>query len=180
MKEFVREDFLFSLCGLNCGLCTMKIGEYCPGCGGGCGNQGCAIARCAMEKTGISYCFECKEYPCSRYEGKDDYDSFITYRNRRKDMDCMKQCGPKVYHAIQTEKIDILQKLLTEYNDGRKKTLYTLAVNLLELEDLRNIMKQLEKEDTTCTIKENAQKVSALLHETATANCIELRLRKKK
>ena len=34
MKDFIRADQLFSLCGLNCGLCTMRLGGYCPGCGG--------------------------------------------------------------------------------------------------------------------------------------------------
>ena len=39
MKGFIRSDRLFSLCGLNCGLCTMRLGGCCPGCGGGEGNQ---------------------------------------------------------------------------------------------------------------------------------------------
>ena len=48
MKNFKRDNLLFSLCGLNCGLCPMKIDGYCPGCGGGAGNQSCKIARCSM------------------------------------------------------------------------------------------------------------------------------------
>ena len=35
MKGFERKDLLFSLCGLNCGLCPMKLDRHCPGCGGG-------------------------------------------------------------------------------------------------------------------------------------------------
>ncbi len=35
MMGFAREDQLFSLCGLNCGLCPMQLDGYCPGCGGG-------------------------------------------------------------------------------------------------------------------------------------------------
>ena len=46
MKGFARNDLLFSLCGLNCGLCSMHLDSYCPGCGGGEGNQSCKIARC--------------------------------------------------------------------------------------------------------------------------------------
>ena len=30
MKNFTRDDLLFSLCGLNCGLCPMKLNKYCP------------------------------------------------------------------------------------------------------------------------------------------------------
>ena len=49
MKGFNRKNQLFSLCGLNCGLCPMFLNKYCPGCGGGEGNQSCKIARCSME-----------------------------------------------------------------------------------------------------------------------------------
>ena len=35
MKGFTREETRFSLCGLNCRLCSMHLGGYCPGCGGG-------------------------------------------------------------------------------------------------------------------------------------------------
>ena len=67
MKGFTREDKRFSLCGLNCGLCPMQIGGYCPGCGGGEGNQSCAIARCSLEHDKVEYCWQSGDYPCSRY-----------------------------------------------------------------------------------------------------------------
>ena len=35
MKGFTRGETRFSLCGLNCALCSMHLGGYCPGCGGG-------------------------------------------------------------------------------------------------------------------------------------------------
>mgnify|MGYP007039300262 CR=1 FL=1 len=43
MKGFERKNQLFSLCGLNCGLCPMRLGNYCGGCGNG--NQSCGIAH---------------------------------------------------------------------------------------------------------------------------------------
>lgn len=48
MRGFSRKEPMFSLCGLNCALCAMHVGGYCPGCGGGEGNQSCAIARCSL------------------------------------------------------------------------------------------------------------------------------------
>ena len=72
MKGFVRDETRFSLCGLNCALCSMYLGGYCPGCGGGAGNQSCAIAKCSLAHGGISFCWECPEYPCSRYDGFDN------------------------------------------------------------------------------------------------------------
>ena len=52
MKGFTREHTEFSLCGLACLLCPMQVGGYCLGCGGGAGNQSCAIARCSLEQGG--------------------------------------------------------------------------------------------------------------------------------
>ena len=83
MKGFERKNRYFSLCGLNCALCPMYVGGYCPSCGGGAGNQSCRIAKCSIEQGGIEFCFECKKYPCEHYGEEDVVDSFITYRNRR-------------------------------------------------------------------------------------------------
>lgn len=58
MKNFTRAYPLFSLCGLNCLLCTMHLGGHCPGCGGGEGNQSCSIARCSIQK-GVEFCPFC-------------------------------------------------------------------------------------------------------------------------
>ena len=67
MKGFVRDELLVSLCGLNCALCPMQVGGYCPGCGGGEGNQSCAIARCSLNHGGIQFCFPCTDYPLSHF-----------------------------------------------------------------------------------------------------------------
>ncbi len=75
MKGFVRENQLLSLCGLNCGLCPMKLDGYCPGCGGGDGNQSCAIARCSI-KRGWSIVFSVSLILCENYQTFDVYDSF--------------------------------------------------------------------------------------------------------
>lgn len=80
MKGFERKNQLFSLCGLNCGLCPMRLGNYCGGCGNG--NQSCGIAKCSLEHGKIEYCYECKQYPCEKYQHIDDYDSFITYKRK--------------------------------------------------------------------------------------------------
>lgn len=177
MKNFDRKDMLFSLCGLNCGLCTMGLGGYCPGCGGGAGNQGCAIARCSLTHGGVEYCWQCGEFPCGRYENR-QYDSFITYQNRLADMEKARRIGVEAYGAEQREKCEILRKLLERYNDGRKKSLFALAANLLELEELRNILEQLSAEADGLPLKERANCAAALCREAAARRGICLRLRK--
>lgn len=177
MKGFVRKDLLFSLCGLNCGLCTMHLGGYCPGCGGGAGNQGCAIARCSLEHGGVEYCWQCGEFPCSRYAGIDAFDSFITHRSRLADMEKARRIGPAAYQAEQREKQEILRFLLETCNDGRRKGFFALAVNLLPLEGLQAARGQLAAEDLP--LKEGAARAVALLQALASRQGVELKLRKK-
>lgn len=178
MKGFTRSDQLLSLCGLNCGLCTMRLGGYCPGCGGGEGNQSCAVARCGLDHGGVEYCFQCGEFPCARYEREDAYDSFITHRNRLRDLERARRDGVEAYQAEQRERCELLGVLLERCNDGRRKTLFSLAANLLELEDLREILERLAGEASGLPIKERAGRAAALCKEAAARRGVELRLRK--
>ncbi|MCU0080193.1 DUF3795 domain-containing protein [Extibacter muris] len=182
MKGFNRKNQLFSLCGLNCGLCPMFLNKYCPGCGGGEGNQSCKIARCSMEHDGVEYCFQCSEYPCPKYEHIDDFDVFITSRNKKSDMEKAKRIGIDAYNAEQVEKTKILDMLLSGFNDGRKKTLFCTAVNLLDLQKLQEILRQIENRADldTLTLKEKSTFAAELLKAAAAKNNIELKLRKKK
>lgn len=179
MKNFIREDQLFSLCGLNCGLCSMHLGGHCPGCGGGAGNQPCKIAKCSLEHGKIAYCNQCESFPCEKYPGKDEVDSFITYRNRYRDFEKLKKIGVKAYREEQREKATILNELLENYNDGRKKTIFCLAVNLLELDDLRKVMEQIREEGTGFSVKEKAVQITRLFQEISDQKGICLKLRKK-
>ena len=182
MKGFNRANQLFSLCGLNCGLCPMFLNKNCPGCGGGEGNQSCKIARCSLEHDGVEYCFQCSEYPCEKYDHIDDFDSFITHRNRRSDMEKAKRLGIDAYNAEQAVKANILEVLLSNYNDGRKKTLFCVAVNLLELQELQTVLKEIYRKPDmeTLTLKEKSAFVAGLLQDAAAAKNIDLKLHKKK
>lgn len=181
MKGFTRTETRFSLCGLNCALCSMRLGGYCPGCGGGAGNQSCALARCSLEHGGIQFCWECPEYPCPRYNGFDDGDSFVPHRNRVQDIANARELGLEVYLAQLEEKRAILDTLLAEYNDGRRKTLFTTAVYLLPLEDLRAVMTALNSRPELAgqPIKERALAIAGLLQEAADRRSISLKLNKK-
>lgn len=182
MKGFNRQNQLFSLCGLNCGLCPMFLNKYCPGCGGGEGNQSCKIARCSMEHNSVEYCFQCDEYPCPKYGHMDDFDSFMTHQGRKSDMERARQLGIEAYNAEQMEKTKILKILLSDFNDGRKKTLFCTAVSLLELRELQAVLRQIENRADldTLTLKEKSAFAAGLLQEAAAKNNIELKLRKKK
>ncbi|MCI9575837.1 MAG: DUF3795 domain-containing protein [Clostridiales bacterium] len=160
----------------------MFLSKHCPGCGGGAGNQSCKIARCSMEHDGIEYCFQCSEYPCPQYEHMDDFDSFITHQGRKSDMEKARQFGIDAYNAEQMEKTKILDVLLSDFNDGRKKTLFCVAVNLLNLQELREVFRQIEcrSDLETLTLKEKSAFAAGLLQTAAAKNNIDLKMRKKK
>ena len=180
MKNFIRKYPRFSLCGLNCGLCTMHLGGHCPGCGGGDGNQSCSIARCSVAH-GVEFCSLCGEYPCAKYDGIDEYDSFISTQNMHSNLEKVKEIGLDAYKIELDEKLAMLHILLERYNDGRHKSPFCTAVNLLELNSLRQIMKQCEAEVTAeMSMKERAAIVTVKLNAAADTQGISLKLRKKK
>ncbi|MDD4849559.1 MAG: DUF3795 domain-containing protein [Gemmiger sp.] len=184
MSGVTRAYPLFSLCGLNCGLCSMHIGGHCPGCGGGEGNQSCAIARCGKAR-GVEFCIHCGGYPCARYDGIDEYDSFISHLHQKQDLEKLGRIGLDAYRLELEEKVAILSALLEGYNDGRHKSSFCAAVNLLELGHLRAVMETLKAESTPentpdSTPKEKAALASRLLAAAAAAQGVLLKLRKKK
>lgn len=181
MKGFHREETRFSLCGLNCALCVMRLGGHCPGCGGGPGNQSCAIAKCSLEHQGVSFCWECSEYPCPHYDGFDAYDSFVSHRNREQDVARVQVLGLESYLQELEEKCSILDKLLIRWNDGRRKTFFDTAVYLLPLEELRSVMDALEHQPqlTEQPVKERASAAVALFQEVASRQGVNLKLNKK-
>ena len=149
----------------------MHLSGHCGGCGFG--NQSCPIARCSLEHGSPEYCFQCSEYPCEKYANIDELDSFITHRNQKADLEKMQRIGKEAYNAEQVEKRQILDRLLAEYNDGRKKTLFCLAVNLLPLEDLQTVF---EDGDMELPVKERSKLMEKRLKERSS---VELKLRKK-
>ena len=158
----------------------MILNQYCPGCGGGEGNQSCSIAKCSLQHGNVEYCSQCKNYPCEKYNNIDDFDSFITHQHQKQDIEKFKKLGIELYSTEQQRKKVLLNHLLNTYNDGRKKTLFCVAVNLLELNDLENIISELDENTSNLTLKEKSAHASSLLEKTAKQNNIVLKLRKKK
>ena len=144
MKGFVRNNQYLSLCGLNCKLCPMNLTGHCSGCG--VDNQSCKIAKCSIEHGKIEYCFQCTSFPCDKYAHIDDFDSFITHHNQMNDMEKASQIGIPAYNAEQEEKRKLLDFLLSHYNDGRRKNLFCVAVNLLTIKEIENILQTVKSD----------------------------------
>lgn len=182
MKKNLREYPLFSACGLNCGLCpnhyTNGVSK-CSGCGSEAFfNPACAIIACNQQRN-LQYCFLCHEYPCKKYANADTCDSFITHRNQIKDNQKAQEIGIEAYINELNAKIAILQFLLENYNDERRKSFFCLAVNLLELDDLKAVMQQVGNISQTLLLKEKAARAAHLFQVAADEKGLLLKLRKK-
>ena len=188
MENYKREYPLFSACGLNCALCPRyhtSGPSRCPGCGGEnflLKHPSCAVINCMRRHGEIEYCYECDEFPCKKYDGADLSDSFITHLNQVKDLDKAKDTGIDGYKVMLGEKADILRFLLDNYDDGRKKSFFCLAVNLLEPDDVRDVVARLTRDISpeNGDKKEKAAKAAGLFQDMARNRGVTLELRKKK
>lgn len=179
MNGFHRKNQLLSLCGLNCSLCPMHLGNHCGGCGNG--NQSCKIAKCSLEHERIEYCYECRQYPCEKYQHIDEYDSFITHRRQKADLEKARSIGIEQYNLEQQEKTQILSYLLSNYNDGRRKSFFCVAVNLRDLSDIKEAIKQIQSNDKlpALPLKEQSLYAAEVFQDIADRRNIKLKLMKK-
>lgn len=185
MKEYIRDYPLFSLCGLNCGLCPRYHTEgesKCPGCGGTefhFKHPTCSVITCNKKHEQVEFCFQCPAYPCEKYQKPSDSDSFISYRNVAVDLE--KASKDLVRYKIElNEKVDILNFLINNYNDGRRKNFYCNAVNLSELEALRDIMAEIKEKigQQDISLQEKISQILLSFETKASQDNIVLKLRK--
>lgn len=185
MEYKERQYPAFSACGLNCGLCPRyhTAGtSRCPGCAG----KGflekhptCGILSCC-QRHGIEYCYLCEEYPCKKYDGADLTDSFITHKNQLENFDKVRSIGLEAYIAELNNKMELLEQLLNNFDDGRKKSLFCTAVNLLKLEDIKFVIERIHAETNADTpIREKSAIASRLIQAVAEQRDVSLQLRKK-
>ena len=183
MKYETRPYPQFAVCGLNCGLCPRyyTVGSSrCPGCAGEGFSEvhpACGILSCCQRK-GLEYCFECDEFPCKKYDGADLTDSFITHKNQFADMEKAKRIGMDAYKAELDEKMKSLELLLANYDDGRRKSFFCTAVNLLDLHNIRTAMERITSIEAETPIKEKAKTAVVIFEEVAAQLEIPLKLRK--
>jgi len=95
-------------------------------------------------------------------------------------MDKAKRIGLAAYEAELNKKVEALEELLRSYDDGRRKSFFCTAVNLLDLHDVNAIMGRLAHACAPdAPRKEKAAAAARLFEELADKTGISLKLRKK-
>lgn len=190
MKTYNRKYPLFSLCGLKCGLCPNHHSTSsfrCPGCGGKefySKHPTCSIVSCSLKHDNIEFCYLCKTYPCSKYDwmkNEEVYDSFITYRNVENDIEKIKKIGIDEFYTEIEEKTKLLIYLLENYNSGRQRNFFCIAVNLFEIDEIKNLISDIERQiNPQLNLKEKSAIAVYVFQDLAKRKNISLKLQKRK
>lgn len=176
-------------CGLDCGLCPTyytKGPSRCPGCGGlnfFDKHPSCSIITCCVKEHSFETCAECEEFPCSKIEKWDLIDSFICHRASLSNLKFIKTTGVGKFVEIQKKRIELLEIMLKQYNEGRSKSLFCIATALLSIEELEKALKTSEQQIKTDNIsssdlKSRSSVLKGVLNDIAAKDGIELKLRK--
>jgi hypothetical protein len=96
-------------------------------------------------------------------------------------MEKAEKMGIEQYHLEIVQKADILKYLLANYNDGRRKSFFGIAVNLLELQDVKSILEEINAQTASdnLIIKEKASVTVSAFQAVAQQKNIILKLNKK-
>ena len=97
-------------------------------------------------------------------------------------MEKAQRIGIEQYNLEQQEKIQILSYLLSNYNDGRRKNFFCVAVNLLELSEIQEAIKLIQSNDELLSLPFKAQSlyVVEVFQKIADRKNIKLKLIRKK
>lgn len=184
MKRFP----VIGACGLDCGLCPRyytRGKSKCDGCGSpySYAAVGCKIFRCCVKEKDLETCAECTEFPCAKLDDAWEYDSFLTHRRMKTNLNYIREKGVED-HACKLEgRMALLGEMLSGFDEGRSKSLYCVAATLLSVEGIREAIScanetverlGVEKVD----VKSRGNILKGTIHDVATKEAVDLRLRK--
>lgn len=172
-------------CGIDCGLCPRfytKGDSVCPGCGGlnfRDKHPSCGFLTCCAIKNGFEVCSSCKDYPCGRFDSeRKGFDSFVTHRKIFENLDNIKTSGIENFIGQQKIRMDILQNLLNNFDDGRSKSFFCISCALLPLDRLQTAYIEIAN-NTETDIKDKSSQIKAKFKAIAENLGITLKLNNK-
>ena len=185
MTDRLKKYETIGCCGIDCGLCPRFYTEgdsTCPGCGGmnfNAKHPACGVLSCCVVKNGFEVCSECKDFPCKRFESESaGYDSFVTHQKMFVNLDDIRKYGIELFLETQRIRIDILNDLLANYNDGRMKSFFCQSCALLPVDKLQGIHAFTKKVNDP-KVKERSKKAKEAIAKIADSLNIELKLKRK-
>jgi hypothetical protein len=135
---------------------------------------------CCVIKRGFETCADCPEYPCSRFDKeREGRDSFVTHRKVFDNLNAIRKNGLEAFLDNQSVRIDLLKRLLRDFNDGRSKSYFCLACALLPDSNIPALIDVLPGIPDNLDAKEKNKLARALIDLLSRQRGIELILRNK-
>jgi len=175
------------VCGLSCRLCPAYYRETKSKCDG-CKSEyrmgaPCPFHNCAIKKKTVEFCGFCRENAtCERWrkqrEASKEHDSIVCYQKLENNIAFIQQNGMEEFEKEQRIRENLLRQMLSEFNDGRSKTLYCIAATVLEIAELEHALKQAREKSMGFDPKQKAEVMHSLLEKVAENKNYLLKLRK--
>ena len=143
----------------------------------------CPFHNCAIRKKEVEFCGFCPENAtCERWkkhrEASKEHDSIVCYQKLEDNIAFIRQNGIEEFEKLQINREKLLRQVLSEFNDGRSKTLYCVAATVFEIYELENVLKQAREKSRNFDPKQKAAVMHSLLDKVAEKKHYLLKLRK--
>ena len=147
-EDQIKRHPTLGCCGLDCGLCPRYYtagSSRCPGCWGPNffnKHPSCSFITCCVKKNDLEVCAECDEFPCPKFksEGVNAVDSFVTHKKTVWNLNFIKENGMSKFIEQQERRIELLEIMLKQFDEGRSKSVYCIAATLLPITDLESAL----------------------------------------
>jgi hypothetical protein len=147
--NLTRKHFTIGCCGIDCGLCPRYHTDgksRCPGCGAIDffeKHPSCSIFTCCVKNKQLMTCADCMDFPCEKMKNWDIADSFVTHKNSLANLRSIKGNGLSAFIKQQKVRIELLEKIIKDFDDGRSKSFFCLALALLPIDEIQTAVKEI-------------------------------------
>jgi hypothetical protein len=145
---------------------------------------GCPFITCAVKRRGIEFCWECEEsVSCGRWAGHRacgrEHDSFVCYAALEDNIAAIERDGIDAFVAGQRQREALLREMLEQFNEGRSKTYYSIAVTVLDPAEVRSALDAARQDMAgEADVRVRSKALHARLDEIASTRGLRLALRK--
>jgi hypothetical protein len=164
------------VCGLDCGLCPRYYTagpSRCPGCDGPdfrSKHPSCSfITCCVKKKKNLEVCGQCPDFPCPKFKSEEEYrhvkesPSYPPQSNILPNLNAIKEHGIESFIQQQRRRIELLEKMIEDFDDGRSRSYYCRSAASLDPADLESSLAAAVQRVKADYIKPNDVKTKAKL-----------------
>ena len=173
MNPIMKRYPTIGVCGLDCGLCPRyyTVGpSRCPGCAGPDfpnKHPSCSFITCCVKKKNLEVCGECADFPCPKFKSEEEYQhvkessSYPPDRKVLPNLHAIKEHGIERFVQQQRTRIQLLERMIKNFDDGRSRSYYCKAAALLDPAGLESSLEAAVRRIQTDHIPPNDVKAKA-------------------